>query len=578
MDRITESFLSEFLRERELESLEKSAQFEHFASHVAVRRHYNGDTFDTADIVTGSGGDTGVDAIAILVNGSLVTDVESLEEHADLSGNFDVVFVFVQAERSSSFDGAKLGSFGFGVRDFFSTEPKLVRNDLVQARAEIMEALYKLGTKFRPGNPACRLFYVTTGNWVGDANLEARRQAVIGDLKSMQIFRDVEFTCLGADGIQKLYRETKNTITREFTFASRTLVPEIAGVSEAYLGFVPLSEFLSIVQDEDGELVQSIFYDNVRDWQDYNAVNSEIRDTIQSPDKARFVLMNNGITIIARALRPLRRDRIQIEDFQIVNGCQTSHVLFDQREHADDSVAVPLRLIATEDDSVINSIVRATNRQTKVEEEQFFALTEFAEKLEDYFQTFPDPRKLYYERRSRQYARLQSGQARIVTHSNLVRAVAAMFLSLPHQTTRSYKAIKETVGKDIFAKGQRFEPYYVAAYALYRLEGYFRTRIPSHLKAARFHILLAVRLLANHSDRPRMNAHEMERFCKIIIDKMWNDESCEALFVSAAQIVENVAGGDYHRDNIRTLPFTDKVIAACKAEVIRERAVRAQAR
>lgn len=136
MDRITESFLTEFVRERELEKLEQSVQFEHFASYISVRRHYNGDTFDTADIVTGSGGDTGVDAIAILVNGSLVTDVESLEEHADLSGNFDVMFVFVQAERSASFDGAKLSSFGFGVRDFFESKPKLVRNEMVQACAK----------------------------------------------------------------------------------------------------------------------------------------------------------------------------------------------------------------------------------------------------------------------------------------------------------------------------------------------------------------------------------------------------------------------------------------------------------
>jgi hypothetical protein len=273
MDRITQSFLDDFVREHELEGVEQDKQFEHFASFITTRRHYNGDTFDTADIVTGSGGDTGVDAIAILVNGSLVTDVESLEEHADLSGNFDVMFVFVQAERSS---------FGFGVRDFFEPRPKLVRNAMVESRAEIMDALYRLGTKFRPGNPALRLFYVATGNWVGDTNLEARRQAVVDDLRSMQIFRDVEFTCLGADGTQRLYRETKNTISREFTFASRTLVPEIAGVNEAYLGFIPLSEFLSIVKDENGELVQSIFYDNVRDWQDYNAVNGEIRATLTS--------------------------------------------------------------------------------------------------------------------------------------------------------------------------------------------------------------------------------------------------------------------------------------------------------
>jgi hypothetical protein len=233
----------------------------------------------------------------------------------------------------------------------------------------------------------------------------------------------------------------------------------------------------------------------------------------------------------------------------------------------DDTVAVPLRLIATQDDNVINSIVRATNRQTKVEEEQFFALTEFAEKLEDHFQTFSDARKLYYERRSRQYARLPIPNSRIVTHGNLVRAVASMFMQQPHQTTRSYKALKEAVGKEIFAKGHRLEPYYLSAFALYRLESYFRTRIDSKLKPARFHILLAVRLLANSAPLPRMNSHEMERYCRGILDQLWDEESSEKLFQKAASIIEEVSDGNFHRDNIRTLPFTEKVIARCKADV-----------
>jgi len=102
MDRITESFLKQFAESSEITMLAQDQQFEHFASYVTMRRHYNGEAIDTSDVVTGSGGDTGIDGIAIIVNGSLVTDVESLEEHADLSGNFDVTFVFVQAERSSS--------------------------------------------------------------------------------------------------------------------------------------------------------------------------------------------------------------------------------------------------------------------------------------------------------------------------------------------------------------------------------------------------------------------------------------------------------------------------------------------
>ena len=116
-----------------------------------MRRHYNGETFDTAEIHTGGGGDIGIDAVAVLVNGSLVTDVESLDDHADLSGHFDVTFVFVQADRGSSFEGKKINEFAFGVKDFFDPHPKLTRNAEISAAAEIMDRLYQSGTKFDPG-------------------------------------------------------------------------------------------------------------------------------------------------------------------------------------------------------------------------------------------------------------------------------------------------------------------------------------------------------------------------------------------------------------------------------------------
>ena len=255
-------------------------------------------------------------------------------------------------------------------------------------------------------------------------------------------------------------------------------------------GLLPVTEFLSVLRDEDGDMIKSIFYDNVRDWQDYDAVvNKEIRETLESDFKDRFVLMNNGITIIARTLRTVA-NRFHIEDFQIVNGCQTSHVLFDQREKIDDSVMIPVRLIATQNEDVINSIIRATNRQTEVKEEQFFALAEFPKKLELYFQTFDNGKKLFYERRSRQYASLSIEKTRIVTPGNVIRAFAAMFLQEPHRTTRNYSALKAKVGTEIFAERHRLEPYYVASFALYKLECLFRAgRLEPKYKVARYHML-----------------------------------------------------------------------------------------
>jgi hypothetical protein len=78
--------------------------------------------------------------------------------------------------------------------------------------------------------------------------------------------------------------------------------------------------------------------------------------------------------------------------------------------------------------------------------------------------------------------------------------------------------LKDKVGREIFGKGHRMEPYYTAAFTLCRLEYLFRNgRLEAKYKPARFHILLAVRLLANPESLPRfMNSRDVEDYCKPI--------------------------------------------------------------
>ena len=565
MDRITNALLTEFSQDNGIQSLPEDKRFERFASYLVVSPHL-ADSFDTADIATGSGGDTGIDAIAIVVNGTLVTDQELVKELAETNGYLDVTFVFVQAERSSSFEGSKIGTFGYGVMDFFKEIPTLPRNEEVKEAAAIMSAIYARSSKFTRGNPVCRLYYVTTGKWVGDANLVARRQTVLDDLTSTRLFREVDFIPLDADSVQRLYNQSKNAIARDFTFANRTLIPEMPGVTEAYLGFLPASEFLALLRDESGVLLKTIFYDNVRDWQDYNAVNSEIRQTLAAQaQRKRFALMNNGVTIIAKTLRATG-NRFHIEDYQIVNGCQTSHVLYDQGTTLDDSVIIPLRLIATQDDEIIASIVKATNRQTQVKEEQLLALNDVQKKLEAYFASFDEPRRLYYERRSRQYNTTAGiEKTRIITLTNLIRAYAAFVLDEPHRTTRNFKALLDKVGTTIFGADHRSEPYYAAASALYRLESLFRSgSIEAKYKPARYHILMAARLLASGGRPPRPNSNEMAIFADELTEKFWDQVVAEKLFADAVGVVDEMASGDLHRDNIRTQPFTEAVTRRCR--------------
>jgi len=400
--------------------------------------------------------------------------------------------------------------------------------------------------------------------WVGDPALEARRAAAVDDLSKLGIFREVDFTPIGADAIQRYYNESKNAIARDFTFASKTVVPESGGVKEAYLGLLPAKDFLALLSDGDGEIVKSIFYDNVRDWQQYNAVNSEIKTSLESKaERARFALMNNGVTIIAKTLRATG-NKFHIEDYQIVNGCQTSHVLFNNRALLDDSVMVPVRLIATEDEDVIASVVKATNRQTEVKEEQLIALSDFQKKLEAYFATFPEAQRLYYERRSRQFG-TGSGieKTRIITLTMLIRSFASVFLEEPHRTTRTYGALVQQLGKSIFGPDDRLEPYYYAASAHYRLEYLFRNgSLPAALKPARYHVLMAARLLAHAGALPKANSHEMGRLGERLATEIWDATKGDALLANAAGVVEAVAKGNFQRDHVRTQPFTEAVKAA----------------
>jgi len=571
LDKITESLLSEFSQQNNLEKLEESKRFEHFTSYIVVKSEHP-ETFDTHDIVVGGGAnntggtDAGIDGIAVIINSALVTDVDEMEDVASGVGPLEVEFIFIQSETSPHFDGAKIGTFGFGVLDFFSDNPKLKQNNRVAAYAEMMRSIYKKSSRFTRGNPVCKMFYATTGRWQEDAVLKSRIDGAESDLDGTGLFSSVKFIPLGASQVQQMYQRTKNAISAEFIFAARvTVKPQIAGVEQAYIGFLPWSEYQKLIIDDSGNMKGGLFFDNVRDWQGFNDVNSRIKETLESDARNRFVLMNNGLTIIASTVQPTG-DKFYVENYQIVNGCQTSNVLFSERATLDENVTIPIRLISTQDEAITNAIVKANNWQTEVKEEQLFALQEYPKTLEAYFNSTNSPERLYFERRSRQYDSQPIEKTRIVTFDGLIRSFAAMFLNEPHRTTRNFKAIKAKLGSEIFAKNQRMEPYYVSALAQYKLEFLFRNgHLEIKYRPARYHMLLALRIMIAGYDQPQMQSYKMETYCQKITISLSDPAMSEKYISAASKIVDDASKGNLDRDAIRTEPFTNAVRDAARA-------------
>jgi hypothetical protein len=558
MDRISSNILDKFSKEYEIEKKSEDKRFEWLTTFLALRRHYSR-SVELEQLIIGEGGDGGIDGVAIIVNNSLVSDIDEAADLIDRSDALEVTFVFVQADRSDKFDASKIGDFGFGVRDFFSEKPTLARGEELARVAAISDLIIASSDKLK--RPNCFLYYWTTGRWQEDKNLAARRDSVKVDLEALGIFKLVEVYCFGADALQSDYTRTKVALSRTFEFKSRVDLPTTEGVDQAFLGFVPYSEFRKLIADEGGtEIESSVFFDNVRDWQEYNPVNDKIRETLESDHRGRFVLMNNGVTIVARDITPVST-KFTISDYQIVNGCQTSNVLFDQDEIIDETVCIPLRLIATKNEDVKDQIIEATNNQTPVKTEQYFARLNFARKLEQFFEAQEENVRLHFERRDGQYDRSEVQKTKIITTANLIRAFAAVYLEEPHRTTRGYTNLRNRVGEDIFGELHQLAPYFASAYALYALEARFRSgAIDRTYKPARYHMLLALRL-AFSPDRPdATNSRSLAQSAEKFVIELSDPALAEKLFAKAKTAIDFATGGNLDRDHVRTVGVTEKIL------------------
>ena len=149
---------------------------------------------------------------------------------------------------------------------------------------------------------------------------------------------------------------------------------------------------------------------------------------------------------------------------------------------------------------------------------------------------------------------------KIITQANAIRAYAGMFRDEPHRTTKNFNALLDLVGKEIFLERHRLEPYYVASYALYRLERLFRMQIiDTKFKAARYQLLMALRRIINKSSPPDSGSKEMAKYCNEMLKVLWDTSNSDKLIEKARDIVIDVTNGVLDRDNIRTVAVTDAI-------------------
>lgn len=545
MDRITNSLLKEFNQSNGMNDKNETLNFEYFANYSIICDAYGTNDFDLMDITTGPS-TQGMDGIGIIVNQKLVTTTADISELIELNQSMSVKFVIIQTKISSHFDNKELGNlFTYAKLYFGDNNDGLFLTDEMKRFLELKNYIFDNGNKLRK-NPELDLYYVTLGTWnEKDLNLTEAVNEGKSNLNSTNLFSSVEFHPIGSSEIQNLYRKTKEKLTATFDFNKRvTMYSDKENAKEVgYCGVIPFREFRKLLLNENGA-IKPVFEDNIRDYLgSAEDVNQSVKDTLSKGENNSFCMLNNGVVVVTTSIN-IAGDTATIEDYQIVNGCQTCNILLDNMETAPniDELMIPVRIIATQNENLKNDITRATNRQTAIKKEQLEALSTFQKKLEEYYKTYKEADSLVYERRSGQYRDGSIAKNRIITIPTQIKTVAAMFLNQPSEVSGQYGTVAKKVGDKIFKVTDSPIIYYVSSLTYYKIDNLFRTgKLNKKYRRSRYHVMMIFRMVASIEAMPRFNAKQMENYCQNLLNILNNDIMCERYFSEIVNYIISVS-------------------------------------
>ena len=530
VDRITQSMMDAFKADLNISIDDVSLLFEYFSNYCVVNNVYGLNDFDVEDITTGTA-TQGIDGIAIIVNQKLINTTDDIDLLISLNQTISVKFVLIQTKTSTSFDNTEISNLLTYSKLFFSDDDSIFHTPEMQKFIELKNYIFSKGNKLKK-NPELLLYYVTLGTWTDDNNLEATISVGKEALRTTNLFSNIDFIPCGSAEIQALYRKTKAKLSATFRFEKRITMYSISDDEVGYSGVVPFREFKKLILEDTG-VAKPVFEDNIRDYLGPNPdVNKSICETILSGDVNAFSMLNNGITIVASSIS-MPGDIATIEDYQIVNGCQTSNILIDNMELSEniDDLIIPIRIIATKDENLKNEITKATNSQTAIKKEQLEALSTFQKNLEEYYKTYTGEEALVYERRTGQYRDSDIPKNRIVTIPTQIKTVAAMFLNEPSAVSGQYGTVAKRVGNKIFKTSDKLIMYYVSALALYKIECLFKTnKIDKKYRRSRYHAMMLFRIVIANEELPKFNQRKMERYCQKLLNVLEDDSKCEQIF------------------------------------------------
>ncbi|MCM8833423.1 MAG: AIPR family protein [Candidatus Omnitrophica bacterium] len=427
--------INEFERKFNLDrnKLNVSDIFEKFSNYVIISNELEDELEELNKVSTNKA--QGIDGIGIIVNDKLIADESDLERIGE-DEKIKVKIVFIQSTTESSFDSSKFSTFVDTVIQFLLGELKIepfssIYDKFLSEESDFINNLKE--------TPEIVLYYSSgrTEHNIDNSLLDAQKNKIINreEMKNKILFRGIKF--LQKDELKTLYEKIPSYQEILVEFAGHIQLEEKGMIQMSLLSYIKFEELKKLILTKDGNLKENLFIENPRAFLGETKVNQDIKETLKDDNYRNFfIYLNNGLTILCNGMNrhPTSGIRFYLQYPRIINGCQTTHVLYEIYKTDPEKLKdleLTVKVIATNDDNLKEKIIFAANNQNSISED-LRALNEYQKKIEEYFKGVANDLGLCYERLRGQYPSISPPYKKI-SIENLAKVYISVFLQEPHK-------------------------------------------------------------------------------------------------------------------------------------------------
>lgn len=500
------------------DELDVGDKFEIFCADIVLKDlNWAFDELETG--ITGGDKDGGMDAIHLLINGELINEAS---DFPDIASGIQIRLIIMQMKHAQATEEAVIDRLYQHIDEALSLEPDAKFHEKhfsknVQSKLKLFrEAMDKYGTK--QYSLKIEMHYCSRGD---APEAGARSLAKKLESKCLQCFPGsvVSFDFFGADKLHSIAARPRLT--------TRTLQVDNGVISTqpgpSYLCLVALDDYVKFITDDD-QLNQNLFEFNVRDFEGKGkSVNISIAETIKSPkSETEFWWLNNGITVVSDEVTQTNKT-LTINNPMIVNGLQTSHVVFANRANIaeGDERSILVRVVQTSDPAIQEAVIKATNSQNSLTPLALRATEQRQKDIEEFLKNHG----VFYERRKNYYKNRGKSSKTIVDLAKLAQSVMAIRIGIPEQSRARPGTYlkKEENYKKVFPPSTDYMQYVNAAKLERKVDAYFASRRkiidPVHRNNLKFHTLMVLSWNMTNSQKPKLEKIDSNKATSAEIEK-----------------------------------------------------------